>query len=255
MSSSTTKADANKSKKDKKKEELNEEDEKLRSELESLVGSCCNVTGGSGGIKAALNTLSTKLKEASSTMTSVPKPLKFLRVHYEVLKKFYESQRKGVLAKDATTQMAFADILSVLAAVKSPPKPKVEESGAKDSNKDVEMKDAQKSEEKIEEKTPEEIEMSLAEKEAQRDAEKKKKEEGPFIPELNPYLVDKQRDCLKYRLEGTPNSQSSFTLWGHEYVRHLSGEILYCYKYLQEDEDDEEDVEMAEEGGIIHFMF
>jgi 26S proteasome regulatory subunit N1 len=38
----------------------------------------------------ALEILRTKIKEATSSMTSVPKPLKFLRNQYDVLKQVYE---------------------------------------------------------------------------------------------------------------------------------------------------------------------
>ena len=40
--------------------------------------------------KPALEILRTKIKEATSSMTSVPKPLKFLRNQYDVLKQVYE---------------------------------------------------------------------------------------------------------------------------------------------------------------------
>ena len=99
-------------------------------------------------------------------MTSVPKPLKFLRKHYDKLKQFYEGEKlkanSNLLSHDnGKTKMLYADILSVLAAVKSPPKPKKteeeiaadKEAGIKvdsddnvkkDSDGDVEMKDTDK---------------------------------------------------------------------------------------------------------------
>jgi 26S proteasome regulatory subunit N1 len=40
--------------------------------------------------KPALEILRTKIKEATSSMTSVPKPLKFLRNQYDVLKQVFE---------------------------------------------------------------------------------------------------------------------------------------------------------------------
>lgn len=40
--------------------------------------------------KVALETLKREIRESTSSMTSVPKPLKFLRPHYDTLKEKYE---------------------------------------------------------------------------------------------------------------------------------------------------------------------
>lgn len=40
--------------------------------------------------KPALDILRTKIRESTSSMTSVPKPLKFLRNKYDTLKAVYE---------------------------------------------------------------------------------------------------------------------------------------------------------------------
>jgi len=40
--------------------------------------------------KAALDSMQTLIKAATTSMTSVPKPLKFLRPHYDTLKTVYE---------------------------------------------------------------------------------------------------------------------------------------------------------------------
>ena len=47
-------------------------------------------------------------RTATTSMTSVPKPLKFLRAHYATLKKAFEA-----LPKDHPNRQAFADVLSV----------------------------------------------------------------------------------------------------------------------------------------------
>ena len=41
---------------------------------------------------AALNQIRTEVASATSSMTSVPKPLKFLRPHYDAFKEYYEKQ-------------------------------------------------------------------------------------------------------------------------------------------------------------------
>lgn len=45
--------------------------------------------------KAALDNISNFIKTSTSSMTAVPKPLKFLRPHYETLEKLYESWPAG----------------------------------------------------------------------------------------------------------------------------------------------------------------
>ena len=40
--------------------------------------------------KTALDTMSNLIKAATTSMTSVPKPLKFLRPHYDTIKSVYE---------------------------------------------------------------------------------------------------------------------------------------------------------------------
>ncbi|XP_042913002.1 26S proteasome non-ATPase regulatory subunit 2, partial [Parasteatoda tepidariorum] len=92
-----------------------------------------------------LNQLRSKIRASTTSMTSVPKPLKFLRPHYDTLKQLYEKY------PDIDAKNFVADIVSILA-------------------------------------------MTMSE----------------------------QRECLKYRLLG---SQEEIGSWGHEYVRHLSGEI------------------------------
>ena len=40
--------------------------------------------------KTALDALSNEIRSSTSSMTAIPKPLKFLRPHYETLVKFYD---------------------------------------------------------------------------------------------------------------------------------------------------------------------
>lgn len=57
----------------------------------------------------ALQMLSNLIRTSTTSMTSVPKPLKFLREHYPALKEVYEK------IKDAKTKKFCADVVSVLA--------------------------------------------------------------------------------------------------------------------------------------------
>ena len=57
----------------------------------------------------ALDTISSEIRTATTSMTSVPKPLKFLRPHYATLKAAYEAMPPG------PNRGKLADVISVLA--------------------------------------------------------------------------------------------------------------------------------------------
>lgn len=40
-------------------------------------------------VKSALDTMGNEIRTSTSSMTAIPKPLKFLRLHYDVLKEFH----------------------------------------------------------------------------------------------------------------------------------------------------------------------
>ncbi|PRP87199.1 26S proteasome non-ATPase regulatory subunit 2-like [Planoprotostelium fungivorum] len=131
--------------KKKKEEELSEEDKRKKEELDLLAE---RVQDADVGVqKLALDTLITEIKTATSSMTSVPKPLKFLGPHYEKLKAFFDSQ------SSSENKTLLSDILAVLS-------------------------------------------MTFG-----------KEGEG---------------ETLKYKLQGSMKDIGS---WGHEFIRHLSGEI------------------------------
>ena len=89
-------------------ETLSEEDKKLKEDLELAVERVSDPEIGVS--KLAVNTLRAKIKSATSSMTSVPKPLKFLGPHYETLKKAFSKRKNEELA----------DVLSVLAMTMAP---------------------------------------------------------------------------------------------------------------------------------------
>ena len=78
---------------------------------------------------------------------------------------------------------------------------------------------------------------------AEKEQELEDKKNKPFVPEVDPYKQNRARECLRYRLDGTPGE--AFTQWGHEYVRHLAGELIYCYQDREEDDEDAMDVDSA----------
>lgn len=141
------KADKKNVKNEEKEVELSEEDKQLQDELSMLIGRL-NENDSSLYIPA-LESLRVQIRSATTSMTSVPKPLKFLRPFYGNLKEIYEKM------PTQETKQFTADIISIMA-------------------------------------------MTV------------------------PSETNQSGDSLKYRLLG---SREEIGSWGHEYVRHLSGEI------------------------------
>ncbi|XP_015516239.1 26S proteasome non-ATPase regulatory subunit 2 [Neodiprion pinetum] len=129
--------------KEEEKNDLSEEDKLLQEELGNLVERLQD--SNTSLYFSALELLRSQIRASTTSMTSVPKPLKFMRPHYDTMKVVYEK------INDPKTKELCSDVISVLA-------------------------------------------MSMGE----------------------------GRECLKYRLTG---SALEIGEWGHEYVRHLSGEI------------------------------
>jgi 26S proteasome regulatory subunit N1 len=99
--------------KDKIVPEMSEEDRKLQEDLETAVE---RVQEDDIGVqKLALEYLRTEIRSATASMTSVPKPLKFLRPYYSSLVNFY----KAMPCSENRAQLA--DILSVLAMTMGEP--------------------------------------------------------------------------------------------------------------------------------------
>ncbi|KAL2761149.1 hypothetical protein ACRALDRAFT_2117839 [Sodiomyces alcalophilus JCM 7366] len=87
-------------------EELSEEDQQLKNELEMLVE---RLTESDASLyQPALDAMKNFIKTSTSSMTAVPKPLKFLRPHYETMTKLHDSWPEG----DHKTSLA--DVLSVI---------------------------------------------------------------------------------------------------------------------------------------------
>jgi len=101
-----------KGKKDEKKDDdLSEEDLALKEQLELYVVRAQDADPGVQ--KLALESMRQEIRSATSSMTSVPKPLKFLRPHFGTLKSYFETMQESELKK------YMADILSVLALTMS----------------------------------------------------------------------------------------------------------------------------------------
>ncbi|CAH2352847.1 26S proteasome regulatory subunit Rpn1p [[Candida] railenensis] len=96
-----------------KEEELSEEDQHLKDELEMLVERLNESDHDTEFYDQCLKTLKDFIKDSTTSMTAVPKPLKFLRPQYPVLTEIYDKWTKNSNHSDVVIKLA--DILSVLA--------------------------------------------------------------------------------------------------------------------------------------------
>eukprot|EP01084_Bolivina_argentea_P066925 122004_1 len=108
------KKDSKKSKK-KQENELSAEDEELKKRLSELVIGILDSDYLSVA-QPALNLLKTEIRSSTSSMTSVPKPLKFLKNDYEKIKIFYNK-----LNKTDSGYMEYSDLMSILAMTMEEP--------------------------------------------------------------------------------------------------------------------------------------
>ncbi|KAG8095291.1 hypothetical protein GUJ93_ZPchr0012g21808 [Zizania palustris] len=100
-----------KKKDEKKDDDLSEGDREFKEQLELYVVRAQDPDPSVQ--KLALESMRQEIRTATSSMTSVPKPLKFLRPHYGTLKAYFETMA------DTDMKKYMADILSVLALTMS----------------------------------------------------------------------------------------------------------------------------------------
>ncbi|VEU44572.1 unnamed protein product [Pseudo-nitzschia multistriata] len=118
-----------KSEEDLKEESMSEEDKELKERLETCVSTVTNEKNEEAvtiPIRAtALGVIVNELRTATASMTSVPKPLKFLRPHFESLKTLYLSLQKEEASSMEKEPLEFrarlADVVAVLAMTMSKP--------------------------------------------------------------------------------------------------------------------------------------
>ncbi|ETN59915.1 26S proteasome regulatory subunit rpn1 [Anopheles darlingi] len=135
--------------KEEEKTELSDEDKQLQDELNMLVERLQE--SDAELYRPSLEAMANLIRASTTSMTSVPKPLKFMRQHYETMKEIHKKMTAKL--KDVDTLKLCAEIISVLAMT-----------------------------------------------------------------------MGTGKECLVYRLL-SDNSTENIGEWGHEYVRHLSGEI------------------------------
>ncbi|GEQ72037.1 hypothetical protein JCM33374_g5723 [Metschnikowia sp. JCM 33374] len=100
-------------------EELSEEDQRLKDDLELLVERLGEPSQPESVYIDLLNTMKDHIRDSTTSMTAVPKPLKFLRPHFPLMNEVYE---KWANTKDTVSPklvLSLADVLSVLAMTNS----------------------------------------------------------------------------------------------------------------------------------------
>jgi 26S proteasome regulatory subunit N1 len=118
-----------KSEEEMKEDNMSEEDKELKERLEICVSTVVNEKNEDNVTipirLTALDVIVNELRTATSSMTSVPKPLKFLRPHFGTLKTLYLTVEKtgaSTMDKDALEFRArLADVLAVLAMTMGKP--------------------------------------------------------------------------------------------------------------------------------------
>lgn len=116
-----------KSEEDLKEESMSEEDKELKERLETCVTTVTNEQNEADVTipirLTALDVIVNELRTATASMTSVPKPLKFLRPHFGSLKTLYLSLEKEEASSMEKESLKFrarlADVVAVLAMTMS----------------------------------------------------------------------------------------------------------------------------------------
>jgi 26S proteasome regulatory subunit N1 len=97
---------------------LSEEDRELKERLETCVSTVLNVDKEAAVTVPlrlkALDVIVTELRTATASMTSVPKPLKFLRPQFGVLKGLYETISAETENDMIELRARLADVLAIL---------------------------------------------------------------------------------------------------------------------------------------------
>lgn len=203
-------------------DDLSEEDKQLKEDLELSVSRLSEAQ--SDLYPAALENLRRLIRASTTSMTSVPKPLKFLMPHYNTMKVVFEKLPPGQNRREC------ADIISVLAMTAVGIEKAKEEAAAAALLKAEE-------EAKEEAKAGPEEKAKAAKKKA---AEKPKKVAPAETMEVDttPKLPIVPNECLKFKLQGHTDGPN-LDAWGHEFIRHLSGEIVSEWAELDEEEQPE----------------
>lgn len=247
-------------------QELSEEDAALKEELEMLIQRLKETE--LQLYKPTLEMLRSLIRTSTSSMTSVPKPLKFLRPHFNNLKRiFYSwgSREEYVLAVKEDEE-----VKEEIERVKTLEKAAAAARQTDSEPKEAESTDAHKADQSTT-SVKEESKSSASASHLQPSENSSK----PAATAKSPAMISFQaepgsvkgvsvsdrtlladiisvlamtysdsglRETLAFRLRGHKISKSAAGedpgVWGHEYVRHLAAEIAEAYQAAQFKPDD-----------------
>ncbi|KAI9631397.1 hypothetical protein KEM48_014371 [Puccinia striiformis f. sp. tritici PST-130] len=246
-------------------QELSEEDTALKEELEMLVQRLKE--SDRQLYKPTLEMLRSLIRTSTSSMTSVPKPLKFLRPHFgDLVRIFYswgsrddydQAMREDGEVKQELQRLRQAEkeaAAAAAAAAVPSSEPEKKESDSETKPEDSKAKDK---------------EASSGGKTTNGEANLTR---SPAVPAPLPFQAEPGsvegvapidrillaeiisvlamtysdsglRDTLAFRLRSHKIDNSSVRddpgVWGHEYVRHLAAEIAEAYQAVQSKSDDD----------------
>lgn len=198
--------------------DLSEEDARIKAEVELLVTRAGDIE--EGLVTVATNRMAELLKTAKGSAASVPKPLKFLRPHFDALVAL------AAKSKHAENSKTLNDILSFVSMSRESTidmeREELREAERKQqAEKDEKHKPRGKAKDEGKSKSTKDEEELLAK--AQAAAEAARKQRAIYIPLF---------ECITYKLRGHPDDLAP---WGYEYVRHLSGDLVRKVKQMEEE--------------------
>ncbi|POV97918.1 hypothetical protein PSHT_14318 [Puccinia striiformis] len=220
-------------------QELSEEDTALKEELEMLVQRLKE--SDRQLYKPTLEMLRSLIRTSTSSMTSVPKPLKFLRPHFgDLVRIFYswgsrddydQAMREDGEVKQELQRLRQAEkeaAAAAAAAAVPSSEPEKKESDSETKPEDSKAKDK---------------EASSGGKTTNGEANLTRSPPCLHRSHSKPNQVHGLRDTLAFRLRSHKIDNSSVRddpgVWGHEYVRHLAAEIAEAYQAVQSKSDDD----------------
>lgn len=214
---------------EKSKKDNDDDSQAQQAEINALVETIKQ--GNERLVGPALEQLRSIIQESTTSMTSIPKPLKYLRYKYNDLKEAHSTFKNDKLKRD------LADIISILAMT-------ISEGASKPQTVQTEGGEAKTngtSAPKIGDTASAQVSKTLD------------KEDGTDVPMITspiPDLTSPTRmdlptieeepiklssdESLAYLLMG---NQTDIGCWGHEYVRHIAGQI--AQKWQSDDCDQE----------------
>jgi len=242
-------------------QELSEEDTALKEELEMLVQRLKE--GDRQLYKPTLEMLRSLIRTSTSSMTSVPKPLKFLRPHFgDLVRIFYSwgsrEEYDQAMKEDGEVKLEIQRLKQAEKAAAEAAAAPSSEAEKKDSTGEVKPGDS-----KITTK-----EASPGSKKAEGETTLIRSAAVPVVPPFQAepgsikgvspmdrillaeiisvlamtYSDSGLRETLAFRLRShkvDPScSRDDPGVWGHEYVRHLAAEIAEAYQAVQSKSDD-----------------